>query len=246
MAFAVGGALLLSFLLLCFYRNWHWAFGLGLLGACAALGYTLMGWKLAASDFPFQPDEAVYRIAVDDHPEEKARSILCRSVVEEVWANDSTMERMERKKPFLLYFPKDSVSRTLRRGDVLWVYARLMPPRNNHNPDEFDYARFLRHQGVCGTGYVAAGHWERISHRVERSLSQRAMDQRESIVNSYRDLNFRGEELAVLSALTVGDKDDLSEDIVETYSVHFPECISAFCMRCFGSCSVRCGSASAF
>ena len=178
-----------------------------------------MGWKLAASDFPFQPDEAVYRITVDDHPEEKARSILCRSVVEEVWANDSTMERMGREKLFLLYFPKDSASRTLRRGDVLWVHTRLMPPRNNRNPDEFDYARYLRHRGVCGTGYVAAGHWERISHRVERSWSQRALDQRESIVNTYRNLNFRGEELAVLSALTVGDKDDLSEDIVETYSV---------------------------
>ncbi len=219
MVFAVGGVLLLSFLLLCFYRNWRWAFSSCLLLACAVLGYTLMGWKLAASDFPFQPDEAVYRITVDDHPEEKARSILCRSVVEEVWANDSTMERMGREKLFLLYFPKDSASRTLRRGDVLWVHTRLMPPRNNRNPDEFDYARYLRHRGVCGTGYVAAGHWERISHRVERSWSQRALDQRESIVNTYRNLNFRGEELAVLSALTVGDKDDLSEDIVETYSV---------------------------
>lgn len=217
--FTGGAVLILAFLWLCFYLNWHWGFSSCLLLACVVLGYTLMGWKLASSDFPFQPDEAVYRITIDDHPEEKARSILCRSVVEEVWMNDSSMLRMEREKSFLFYFQKDTVSRTLRRGDVLWVYARLIPPRNNNNPDEFDYARFLRHRGVCGTGYVAAGHWERISHRVERTFGQRALDQREKIVNSYRSLNFRGEELAVLSALTVGDKDDLSEDIIETYSV---------------------------
>ena len=32
-------------------------------------------------------------------------------------------------------------------------------------------------------------------------------------------MGFRGDELAVLSALTIGDKEELSESIVETYSV---------------------------
>ena len=81
------------------------------------------------------------------------------------------MKRVKQKKLFLLYFEKDSVSRQLRRGDVLWINARLTPPRNNHNPDEFDYARFLKHRGVCGTGYVPAGHWKRISHRIDRSFT---------------------------------------------------------------------------
>lgn len=38
-------------------------------------------------------------------------------------------------------------------------------------------------------------------------------------MEQYRRQGFEGDELAILSALTVGDKDDLSEDIVETYSV---------------------------
>ena len=215
-----GGAILtLTFLLVCFYRNWHMLFSASILLASAALGFTLMGWKLDASNFTFNQKEAVYRIIIEEHPEEKPRSILCRSIIEEIWANDSTMKRVKQKKLFLLYFEKDSVSRQLRRGDVLWINARLTPPRNNHNPDEFDYARFLKHRGVCGTGYVPAGHWKRISHRIDRSFTQQAMDQRDKIVASYRNMGFQQEELAVLSALTVGDKDDLSEDIIETYSV---------------------------
>ena len=217
--FGTAAVLTIICLLICFYRNLHTLFSIVLLVACAALGFTLMGWKLGALDFPYSKDEAVYRITIEEYPEEKSRSILCRSTVDEIWADDSTMLRLERKKLFLLYFQKDSVSRRLKRGDVLWINAHLMPPHNNDNPDEFDYARFLRHRGVCGTGYVAAGHWQRISHRIERSFSQQALDQREQIVEHYRKLNFEEEELAVLSALTVGDKDDLSEDIIETYSV---------------------------
>lgn len=212
----IGG---LIFLFVCFYRNLHYWFGAGMLLMCGALGFILMGWKLHASDFPFQKEETVYQITIQEHPEEKARSFMCCSTVDEICVNDSTVRRMNQKKLFLLYFQKDSVSRLLRRGDVLWINARLMPPRNNNNPDEFDYARFLRHKGICGTGYVAGGHWKRISHRIERSFTQQALDQRDRIVDSYRRQGFRDEELAVLSALTVGDKDDLSEDIIETYSV---------------------------
>ncbi len=211
--------LLLISLLVCFYRNLHASFSVVMLLSCAALGFVLMGWKLSALDFPFYEGEAVYRITIEEHPEEKSRSILCRSVVNEIWVNDSVMSRLNRRKLFLLYFQKDSVSKNLKRGDVLWINAHLTPPRNNNNPDEFDYARFLRHRGVCGTGYVAAGHWKPISHQLDLSFSQRALDQRERIVDSYGRLGFQREELAILSALTVGDKDDLSEDIIETYSV---------------------------
>ena len=35
----------------------------------------------------------------------------------------------------------------------------------------------------------------------------------------YHRLGFQGDNLAVLSALTVGDKENLSEDIRETYSI---------------------------
>ncbi len=217
--FGIAAVLTLVFLFVCFYRNLHTLFSIVLLVSCAALGFTLMGWKLGALEFPFSENETVYRITIEEHPEEKPRSILCRSTVDEIWTSDSVMVQLDCKKLFLLYFQKDSVACQLKRGDVLWVNTRLMPPRNNNNPDEFDYARFLRHRGVCGTGYVAGGHWQRISHLIERSFPQRALDQREQIVEYYRKLNFKEEELAVLSALTVGDKDDLSEDIIETYSV---------------------------
>lgn len=120
---------------------------------------------------------------------------------------------------FLAYFPKDSATATLRRGDELLVSARLVPPANNGNPDEFDYARYLRRKGYSGTAYVADGHWRKTGHDASRTVSQVALDYREKVVGLYRSLGFETDELAVLAALTVGDKEELSDDIVETYSV---------------------------
>ena len=51
----------------------------------------------------------------------------------------------------------------LKTGDELLVSARISPPANNNNFDEFDYARYLMRKGICGTGYVASGKWSILS-----------------------------------------------------------------------------------
>ena len=66
---------------------------------------------------------------------------------------------------------------------------------------------------------MAGGHWRKTGHDASRTVSQVALDYREKVVGLYRSLGFEADELAVISALTVGDKEELSDDIVETYSV---------------------------
>lgn len=99
------------------------------------------------------------------------------------------------------------------------VVTRLSPPANRGNPDEFDYVRYLHRKGICGTAYVPAGHWQVVDREEFRSLRQRAEDYQDEIVSLYRHLGFGGDELAVLSALTVGDKEELDAELRETYSV---------------------------
>ena len=42
---------------------------------------------------------------------------------------------------------------------------------------------------------------------------------RGKVISLYRELGFDDDELAVLSALTIGDKTDLSESVRESYSI---------------------------
>ncbi len=189
-------------------------------------GYQSMASHWAATEFVYPSERALYKVRIKEHPEEKARSLLCRSVLLERYvpleegthAADSAV-RYSDAPLFLLYFPKDTLAATLRRGDELYLYTRLEAPRNFVSPDEFDYVRYLRHHGVSGTAYVPRDGWQVAGHSDARTLLQAALDRRDRLVAMYHDLGFRGDELAVLSALTVGDKEELSEEIRETYSV---------------------------
>ena len=200
------------------YKHTGWVYGAAVYLFLGGTGFCLMSWQQGKTAFPFSGKTAVYRVCIREHPEERERSILCRvALLGEV--EQDTVTGCPRNHLFLAYFPKDSATATLRRGDELLVSTRLVPPANNGNPDEFDYARYLRRKGYSGTAYVADGHWRKTGHDASRTVSQVALDYREKVIGLYRSLGFETDELAVLAALTVGDKEELSDDIVETYSV---------------------------
>ena len=174
--------------------------------------------RCAETDFPFQPEAAIYQVQLETSPEEKPRSLLCRSFVTGVFEAD-TFRVYSRPFLFLLYFPKDSTASALRSGDKLLVHTRLFPPVNNGNPDEFDYARYLRRNGGSGSAYVPAGRWQVIGHDSLYTFQQQALQYRDRVTALYRRLGFQGDELAVLASLTVGARQEMSDEIVETYSV---------------------------
>ncbi len=210
--------LLFALLVYCHCKNFGSLFGLTTNLLIAGTGFYLACRQWHQTDYAFPEKSCIYKIRIQEKPEPKERSILCRSVLLGEFKGD-TIRTNKRSPLFLLYFPKDSAAATLQRGDELIIYAQLAPPKNNGNPDEFDYARYLRLKGGSGTAYVPEGHWQVIGHEHKRTLKQTALDCRDQIVGMYRSLGFKGDELAVLSALTVGDKEELSDDIIETYSV---------------------------
>ncbi len=193
-------------------------FGLMVQLFLAATGFTLMGRQLADSTCPLPEHEVPAAVRLCDHPIEKARSLMCRVQAEGIREDGQTGHDRLSGKEMLLYFAKDSASFRLKRGDRLMVYARLSPPENNGNPDEFDYAHYLHRQGICATAYVPSGHWTVCGHDSTVSLKQAAMDWRDRLTSMFPALGFEGDNLAVLSALTVGDQDGLSDELVETYS----------------------------
>lgn len=216
-----GFIFLIGLYLLCRHRNAYCGlFGVAVFLFLFGIGCSLVSLQLRQAEFDFSEPKnvPVYQVTLTEKPEMKKRSILFHAVLQGEVQED-TLLRISGEKKFLLYFPIDSVACSLKRGDKLLISAHLSPPTNNGNPDEFDYARYLLRKGVSGTAYVPAGHWRKIGYDSSLNFRQAALDYREKVVSLYRKIGFRGDELAVLSALTVGDKDELSEEIMETYSV---------------------------
>ena len=180
----------------------HWLYGVSVFLCCFGLGAGMAEEYLHRTDFPFSDEAAVYQVILQEKPEMKERSVLCHVQLEGK-VNDEDLQKSEYGRTFLFYFPRNSATVALKRGDRLWVHTRITPPVNNGNPDEFDYVRYLTRRAGTGTAYIPAGHWRIIGHDASRSLQQIALDYREKVVELYHRLGFQGDNLAVLSALTV-------------------------------------------
>ncbi len=175
-------------------------------------GVVWMNLQLHQTQVGFSEEEQVYRAFITEKPQEKERSILCKVQLANASANATT-------STVLLYLAKDSLSFLLKSGDELLLSTRISPPKNNGNPDEFDYVRYARRQGIGGTGYVASGHWQRVAQHPPATFLSKALANREHILDEYRRLGFEGETFAVLSALTVGYMSELDKDLFESYSI---------------------------
>lgn len=171
-------------------------------------------------DWPAEP--VVYRATLLERPQEKPKTWLCRLRVDAYVPVDASAPEIPAKvvpvhKVVWVYVMKDSLSQPLSVGDGLLVSMRVEPLQASALPGDFDYATYLFRKGVSGTAVVFPGHWRRMGEREPLSWKQQALEGRERILSSYRAWGFRGDELAVLSALTVGYKDDLSEEVRSVY-----------------------------
>jgi competence protein ComEC len=195
----------------------RWVFGLFAYSFFLLFGVCWQNIRLQQTVVDFPSAETLYRVVVTGRPEQKAKSVLCRARV--LGQKDSLSLKKIDASSVLLYFSPDSASQTIQRGDELLLSTRLALPARSGNPDEFDYPRYLVRKGISATGFVPAGKWQVTAHHLRRSLQDHAFDCRDKVLNRYRELGFQADNYAVLSALTVGYKDELSESIRESFSV---------------------------
>lgn len=196
--------------------KWRWLWGAGVFLFLLSIGIFMTAFHSENITVKESGKAYVYVGTVFKKPREKAKSILCTVRLE--LRRDSAISHSDNHK-ILLYLPKDSVSRKVDIGDRLVFYSKISAPHNNGNPDEFDYSGFLFHKGIGGTAYVSARDWKLLSHRAAFGFRKIASDCREKILRIYNKLGFENDEFAVLSALTLGYKDELSEDVRQAYSI---------------------------
>ena len=232
---ALGLCIALLFVLYFLKRHsLRWCFGLAVSILCFIGGWLGITWQLQHAVYSFPEEETVYRVLITDAPQAKEHTYLCQTLLKE---RRDTAGTYPIERTAILYLQQDSAVTRLKSGDELLISARISPPLNNRNFDEFDYARFLMRKGISGTGYVASGKWTILSSNTPPlssanssiSLQRDGMNNfdlksvasscRRNMVSLYQELGFTGDELAVLSALTIGDKTELSDSVRESYSV---------------------------
>lgn len=169
-------------------------------------------WRMVNVEWP--SEATVYEAKVLDYPQPKRRSYLCE-VRSNAFLNGEV--RQHKEANLLLYLPKDSIVATLQPGDIVRFYGQVRKPAPLAKAEGFDYARYLYHHEVSGT--LFASRWQLLQRTNGETWRDNALKLRKRLLEFYASSGLSGDELAVLSALTLGYKEDLSEEIQEQYSV---------------------------
>lgn len=113
----------------------------------------------------------------------------------------------------------DTIHAVPRYGDGLRIYGRLNRPTGERNPGEFNYATYLRQQGIYGVMRVQrpeqmewSGEWNG-----SRIYAQWILPVRHTIQHHLHQYH-SPLSAAVLSALILGDRTDLPEEIYQAFA----------------------------
>lgn len=114
----------------------------------------------------------------------------------------------------LLYLQKDSMPMPVM-GDVLLVETQV---RRGGKSGKFDYGLYLRRQGIVGTCWALRRNWQLIGHEDDMGLKGLAKRSQYFLCQQYRKMGIEGQELGIISALTLGYREDLDKDVQRAFS----------------------------
>ncbi|MCG8700052.1 MAG: ComEC family competence protein [Bacteroidales bacterium] len=111
----------------------------------------------------------------------------------------------------------DTCIHHIRAGDRVQFNIPLEKIKNNGNPNEFDYARYLKRKGIEYQVYLYDNFWIHQNNSVKHPYYL-ALRLRQKIIKTINSYQFEEEEKAIILALVTGYKEHLSDEIKNSYS----------------------------
>lgn len=130
--------------------------------------------------------------------------------------SNGNWKRIDRN--ILLSWMPDSLSKPLACGDSVCFYAKVSYPFSEKELTRFDYGDYLLRKSISGTALAYAGNWRCTGKPRSLSVSQLAKVCQQQVVDVYRSWGLDQDVQAVVSALTIGEKTDLTPELKAMYS----------------------------
>ena len=160
--------------------------------------------KLAGKQF-------CYKAYVFDSPQEKEKTV--KTVLKTIAIPGN--HDVHRPVKILAYFKKSSTALSLKEGDILIINSELSGINGPRNPEEFDYKRLMYNRGVGLQTYIQADKWRDIGQKkTVRVLSSQVRDK---LLDIYRRNGLKDDELGIMAALTLGNREEITEDITQMF-----------------------------
>ncbi|HOU76677.1 MAG TPA: DNA internalization-related competence protein ComEC/Rec2 [Syntrophales bacterium] len=106
----------------------------------------------------------------------------------------------------------------LAYGDVVRARSRLRPVRNFNNPGGFDYARYLRFQGILVRGYLADDAGIVVLRRGFGNPLRQRLEAIRASIRTFIDRRAPFPEREIIKACILGDQQEIPREIRDAFS----------------------------
>lgn len=179
-----------------------------------SLGVQLVTFK-QKKECNFEEKQHIFIATLIESPTEKENSVktllninLIKDSVN--WITTNTL--------LLCYFEKDSATLNLSLGDQIIAQAYINEIQHTGNPYAFNYKRYLSFKEIYNQSYIEKEKFRVLAQNKGSKLKLLSSKTRQQLLNVYEQNNIQGDEFAVLSALTLGYKDELTPELKESFS----------------------------
>lgn len=135
--------------------------------------------------------------------------------VEAIKQNDAWYKTTGRT---LLYLSADEKSVNLKPGNYIIFSPQLSEIQNKGNPEEFDYRKYLSYNFIYTSDFLNSDSWELLSNKTDKNIRFRLLNFRQDLISILENNGMQEDELGVISALALGYRDRLNEEIRHNYA----------------------------
>jgi competence protein ComEC len=116
----------------------------------------------------------------------------------------------------LLNLKKNSITKDFVIGTRLKIEEQLVRNFEPNNPNQFDYGKYLETKGIYAQLFAETSQLK-ISNVIDKNIWYYTSTFRNKIILNLEKSGFKKEELAVISALILGQQQDISPEVLRDY-----------------------------
>ncbi|MFW5701196.1 MAG: ComEC/Rec2 family competence protein, partial [Cyclobacteriaceae bacterium] len=194
--------------------NHRWLFGL-----LISLFFVFVGIKLCeqhkqlnrSNHFGnYAHSEGSALIRITEPVSEKENSFMLKGVVNSIFYNDTIIDV---NGNIILYMQKDDKVSELNYGDIIITENNFQRVNPSSNPHEFNYKKFLEYNNIFHQSYRRSEEWMHTGINNGNFLLKKAHQIRNIALEIFQNNNISGKEYAVVSALVLGHRDYLDDEL---------------------------------